>query len=121
MSTMSSDGTKVLAGSLYYAGNRGGAWVYDVLTGVQQTLTPQDYGSTSLRFGSQVALSRDGTKAVVASKDGSNNEGAAYVFRLSDGSWEQVFKLKAEDPQQQANFGAALAFDAGGSILFVGA
>jgi len=76
-------------------------------------------------FGQSVAISSDGTTAVV----GANNEdtspntdnGAAYVFIKSGSTWVQQAKLLASDAAGNDAFGESIAISADGNTVLVGA
>lgn len=88
------------------------------------------------QFGDQVALSGDcetlavgvpdhaGTAAGITTNEGgtsSPGSGAAYVFTIIDGRWEQVAFIKADNPNPGDRFGTSLALDFAGTNLVVGA
>src|SRR4051794_11654787 len=71
-------------------------------------------------FGFSVALS--GTTLVVGApgdSDGGSLAGAAYVFELQAGTWNQTAKLLAGDRRPSDQFGSAVAID--GNEIVVGA
>lgn len=82
-------------------------------------------GGTSDNFGYSVALSGDGTRALVgapADDVGINgNQGSAYLFNRSQTVWSQEFKLTAADGGGGDNFGWSVALSDGGSTVLVGA
>jgi hypothetical protein len=82
-------------------------------------------GDGSDRFGSSVALADNGTTALVgaAGDEDPNGDGAgsAYVFRRSGGTWVQQAKLAADDDDDPARFGGAVAVSSDGSTALVGA
>jgi len=85
----------------------------------QAELIASDGGMTDT-FGSSVAV--NGGTAVIGAplhKVGSNiQEGAAYVFAQSGGSWSQQAELTASDGVTMDNFGSSVAVS--GSTAFVG-
>ncbi len=87
-------------------------------------LAPGD-GDSRDEFGSTVALSADGTTALVGAKNDEdpNGEGAgsAYVFTLANGDWSQQTKLAAEDGDEGDWFGWSVALSADGTTALVGA
>ena len=65
--------------------------------------------------------SLDGTVTLIGARDATGNaysSGAAYVFRLADGTWSQEAKLVASDGASFAYFGYAV--DIAGDIAVVG-
>ena len=99
-------------GTAYVFGDTGGTWAQ------VQELTAGD-GTANDRFGSTVGLS--GAVAVVgapfADTGGNTNEGAAYVFEQSDGTWSQTQELTAPDGFAYLLYGKAVAASDGRIIV----
>ena len=77
-------------------------------------------------FGFSVALSADGTTALVGAPHVHGGGGAAYVFHVSDGgSWSSsdtpTAALTHTDPSESHQFGFDVALSADGTTAFVGA
>ncbi len=76
-------------------------------------------------LGSSVAVSRDGTTAIVGSEEddtpGGENAGSAYVFEQADGEWRQRAKLTAADGDGEDFFGSAVSVSDDGGTAIVGA
>jgi collagen type VII alpha len=128
--SMSSDGNTALVGSPYQGtgsdSQKGAVYVFTRSNGVwtqQQKLTASDAATSDL-FGWSVALSSDGSTAVVGaySEDTSpsSNNGAAYIFIFSGGTWTQQQKLLASDPASDDNFGGSVAISSDGNTALVG-
>ena len=128
---LSSDGTTALIGTDGEKGSNseeaGSAYVFDVSGGSwsqQAKLLPDD-GDNSDRFGYSVAVSSDGTTALVgACKDADPNgkwSGSAYVFDTSGGSWSQQAKLTPDDGDTDDAFGWSVALSGDGTTALVGA
>ena len=126
---VSTDGSTLLAGSPYSTVNgsqTGAAFVFS-RTGSAYTqiaeLSPTD-GMDSDGFGSAVALSADGSTALVTapfhSASSGPAQGAAYVFLLSAGSYAQTAELTAADGAEVDNFGSSAALSADGTIALIG-
>lgn len=120
------------------AANAGAVYVYSRSNGVwsQQAYLKAANTYANAYFGWSVAVSSDGsTVAVGAVGDASNatgingnggdhsaaDAGAAYVFVRSAGAWSQQAYVKASNTDAGDNFGAAVALNAGGDRLAVGA
>jgi hypothetical protein len=93
------------------------------LDGTQTTkLLPND-GDAEDRFGRSVAVSDDGSTAVVsASMDEDphgDDAGSAYVFERTDGTWSQQAKLVPSDGELQDRFGESVAMSADGNTILV--
>jgi len=122
---MSGDGTSALVGarradSAAYE-DTGGAYVFDGAGGewTQQAKLPMDGVDTNDLGGSSVALSNDGTTALV----GASNGDSAYVFDGTGGSWTQRDRLSPDDSLgfDTALFGAAVDLSRDGTTALVGA
>lgn len=76
------------------------------------------------QFGEAVAVSDDGTTAIVGAftdTDADGDEvGAAYVFTRDGDSWTQAAKLRPSDPGPLDKFGADVALSGDGSTALVG-
>ncbi|MGH8428131.1 MAG: FG-GAP repeat protein [Gammaproteobacteria bacterium] len=103
--------------------NQGAAYVFSESDGTwsqTQKLTASD-GAANDFFGHSVALV--GSTALVSAADatvnGNSNQGAAYVFSESDGTWSQTQKLTASDGAAGDVFGGSVAVS--GSTAVVGA
>jgi choice-of-anchor B domain-containing protein len=93
-----------------YSRNAAGAWTGGT------ALSPADVAEGD-GFGSSIAL---GSGFVVIGSSAQNeNTGAAYVFRLSNGTWNQEAKLSPEGLSAGALFGAAVT--ANEHMILVGA
>lgn len=110
------------AGKVYVYENTGNSWVQ------QAGLVAED-GDKSDGFGSAVALSDDGTTAVVGAFDdedpnggrNDNGAGSAYVFTRAGGSWTQQDKLVASDGEEEDSLGRSAAVSADGTTALIGA
>ncbi len=105
-------GSNALQGAAYVFVQSGGVWTQ------QAKLVAAD-GAASDRFGSSVALS--GTVALVGAYNktvGANaNQGAAYVFVQSGGTWTQQAKLVASDGAAGDILGASVALSGNTALL----
>ena len=76
-------------------------------------------------FGFSLKLNETGTVLIVGSPNndasGINNAGAAYIFKQTSGTWSQVSKLIASDLASASYFGTAVAINAAGTVVFIGA
>jgi MBG domain (YGX type)/Bacterial Ig-like domain (group 3)/FG-GAP repeat len=128
---LSADGTVALVGAPFHTVNNiahsGAVYVFQrnssgyTLTG---ELLPSD-GSANDGFGSSVALSTDGSVAVVgAESHGAKTvagAGAAYVFNRKASGFTQQAEITASDAAEGDAFGYAVALGANGSTIVVGA
>jgi hypothetical protein len=107
--------------------NSGAAYVFTRTAGVwtqQQKITALDAASNE-QFGISVALSADGNTAIIGAyaEDTSPNSdnGAAYVFTRTAGTWTQQQKLLASDRAAGDNFGGSVTLSADGNTALIGA
>ncbi len=130
---ISADGDTILAGSSLHFGlarSSGAVYVF-ARSGLEwmeeAELVPAD-GQRQDFFGSSVALSEDGTIALI----GADNEGhmgpfqfdgpgAAYLFVRVESGWIEQAKLTAPDPSLKARFGRSVALSADGGVALIGA
>lgn len=129
----SSNGDTVLVGApgsgVPYSGE-GGAWVF-TRSGSTWTEQAQLKGSEeiwisgepspapgSARFGASVALSSDGSTAVVGGPNNSELEGAAWVFTRSGSTWTQQAELRGFFIGG-VMFGESIALSSDGNTLLI--
>ncbi len=121
---LSADGDTLLLGAAGDHG-RGGAWVFarsgEAWTQQGEELTPGP-SFKEARFGWSVALSADGSTALIGGV-GSNFQGsAAWVFTRSGETWtQQGDPLEHEGPNGNEGFGISVALSDDGSNALVGA
>ncbi len=117
------------SGAVYVFGGNGAVWSQQAYLKASNT-GPYD------RFGSALALSRDGNTLAVGAyledggadgvggnqaDDSAVDAGAVYVFDRGGGLWSQQAYLKASNSQGGARFGAAVGLSTAGETLAVGA
>lgn len=90
----------------------------------QAKLVPDDSGSDDI-FGNTVAISNDGSTAIIGAVNDEDpngaDAGAAYVFSQANSGWQQQTKLTADDGTEQDYFGSAVAVSNDGSTAIFGA
>jgi hypothetical protein len=122
---LSGDGGTALIAGWNDSGNRGAVWAF-VRGGagwVQQgpKLTASDESGAGA-FGSALALSADGSTALVAAQDDAAGTGAMWTFARTGGSWAQVGpKLTVTDGSSPGGFGRSIGLSADGATAIVGA
>ncbi|HKC25034.1 MAG TPA: FG-GAP repeat protein, partial [Thermoanaerobaculia bacterium] len=77
-------------------------------------------GSSGAQQGFSVAISKDGSTALVGGPFDNANVGAAWVFVRQGGAWTQQHKLLASDSVGTAWQGASVALSADGNTAIVG-
>ncbi len=111
---ISGDVTLQNVGAAYVFRRESGTWILDA------KLVASD-GASDDNFGRSVAIS--GGYAVVGADgddDKGSSSGSAYVFeRTSDGTWEQISKLNAQNGYQYDAFGVSAAIS--GDYIIIGA
>jgi len=104
-------------GAAYVFTAEGGSWTQ------QSKLTPAD-GESTEEFGNAVAVSSDGTTALVGTADDTDPDGervgAGYIFAADSGSWTQQAKLDMDDADTSDNFVEAVALSSDGTTALVG-
>jgi FG-GAP-like repeat/FG-GAP repeat len=117
---LSADGNTALVGGPADNTNVGAVWIYTRSAGVwtQQTkLVSPDSGA---QFGNAVALSADGSTALVGGPGDNTNVGAAWVFTYGSGMWSQQAKLLASDAVGQALQGFSVSLSVDGNTAVIG-
>jgi len=119
---LSGDGTTAIVGGYNDDNGIGAAWVFTESGGTwtQQTeLVGSGYSGTPNQ-GISVALSADGTTAIVGGYNDDNFVGAAWVFTQSDGTWTQQTKLVGSGYSGHPRQGISVALSADGTTAIVG-
>ncbi len=127
---ISSDGNFAVVGAWGRTKGTGVAFTYGYSGGVwtqKAELNPSDLVAGE-QFGSAVAISSDGTTAVVGAeaKNGSPGQssrdvaGSVYVFTRSGSTWTQQAELRASDTAPGLRFGTAVSLSGDGNTLLVG-
>ena len=129
--SLSSDGTVALVGSprddinfdsdvgsaYIFTKNEGGEWIETA------KLTASDAMSND-QFGTSVAISGDGTTALIGSQFGDSeiqNSGSAYIFKNVNGEWIETAKLTASDAAERDRFGQSVSVSGDGKTAVIGA
>lgn len=88
-------------------------------------LTVSDADPSAYGFGNAVALSADGSRALVGAEGTSRNDlprvGAAYLFDRDGDTWTLRERLVADDGDDDDYFGTDVALSAEGHVSLVGA
>jgi hypothetical protein len=121
---LSGDGQTALIGGSSDNGGHGSAWAF-ARSGEEWTqqgpkLTPAGEVGEGY-FGVSVALSKDGSTAVIGGSGDSAYTGAAWIFARSGTTWSQQVKLTGAEEVGEGHFGYSVALSADGSTALVGA
>ena len=129
--TLSDDGTTAIVGvsddNEPNGEDGGSAYVFRRTDGEWREETKIAAGdpNTFVFFGESVAVSGDGTTAVVGANgdDDPNGDraGSAYVFRRADAGWRETRKLIAPDGDSRDLFGSSVSLSSDGTTAIVGA
>jgi PASTA domain-containing protein/List-Bact-rpt repeat protein/FG-GAP repeat protein len=128
----STDGTTIMVGCPSGTNVAGAAYVFHVAAESAWTTTSApsatltDGDTTQDDFGTSVALSADGTTAVIGAPGAHSRLGAAYVFHAPDASnWASASAPKATLPDLDSSFqdlaGESVAISPDGTTALVGA
>lgn len=120
------DGSEVLAGSSGYNSGTGRAYVFADTGGTWSQVAELRAGRQLYRtnFGAAVALSPDGSSALVGAPGFHGGSGAVYAFEPSAAGrtgWAQTQKYTPPDGNTGWEFGTSLALTPDDSTLVVGA
>jgi hypothetical protein len=121
---LSDDGDTVIVGGSADNGNKGAAWVF-TRSGTawnQQGAKLTGSGETGNgEFGSAVALSANGSTALVGGPKDDGGKGAAWVFTRSGGTWtQQGAKLTGAGEAGNGELGSAVALSGDGNTAVTG-
>jgi len=123
-SALSADGNTALIGDPLDNNNAGAAWPFVRTDGVWVQQGPKLVGSGAAGGAAQghsVALSGDGTTALVGASGDNNGTGAAWVFTRSSGAWSQQGTKIAASGTIGDEAGSAVAISSDGNTAVVGA
>ena len=121
---LSADGMTALIGDPSAAGGHGEAWVFtrDGTAWTRQVALSDPQEASFAHLGRSVALSGDGTTALVGGPGADEAAGAAWVFTESGGNWtQQGATLQLPDGVAGDHFGRSVALSSDGSTALIGA
>jgi hypothetical protein len=118
---LSGDGNTAVIGGDADSGT-GAAWVFTRGAGTwTQQGSKLTGGGTSVNFGTSVAVSSDGTTALIGDPGDNSGVGAIWPFIRSGSTFvHQGPKLVPTDATASAHVGSSVALSSGGSTAFVG-
>jgi hypothetical protein len=117
---LSADGRTMLVGGFRDRAVRGAAWVY-TRTGAgwqEQAKLTSPTTAPEASFGFSVALSHDGSAALLGGPGGKGGSGAAWLFRRTGAAWKQRAAWSGT-PGAGLGYGVALSPD--GTLAAIGA
>jgi lipocalin len=121
---LSADGQTALVGAPNDDNGAGAAWIFtrSGSTWTQQGEKLLGAGESGYdEFGASVALSADGSTAVIGGWLDNGDRGAVWIFTRSGSTWtQQGEKLTAPEEGESGYFGISVAVSADGSTILVG-
>jgi phosphodiesterase/alkaline phosphatase D-like protein len=122
---LSAEGDVALIGGPGDAGKVGAAWLFTLSgeTWSQQGTKLTGSGESGAgEFGRSVALSKQGTTALIGAPGDSSGVGAAWVFAASsEGAWsQQGGKLAGGEEEGEGRFGSSVALSSDGNTALLG-
>jgi hypothetical protein len=122
--SLSADGNTALIGGPGDNSTTGAAWVFTRAgaTWTQQGETLTGGGEIGEgKFGSSVALSGDGSTALIGGPGDNGGKGAAWVFTWTGSTWaQQGEKLTGTGETGEGEFGASVALSTDGNTVMIG-
>jgi Big-like domain-containing protein/FG-GAP repeat protein len=117
---LSADGNTALIGGDFDNAFDGAAWVFTRSGATWSQQGPKLTGAAGSNFGVSVALSSDGSTALIGATQG-GTAGSAYVFTRSASTWApQGPVLTPSDAVGNAGFGEAVALSGDGKTALIG-
>jgi len=121
--SLAGDGNTALIGAHRKSTSTGAAYLFTrsgTTWNQQQKLTASD-AATGDYFGYALAVSSDGSTALVGAYKKASFAGAAYVFTKNGASWSEQQKLTASDSASNTNFSWSLSLSSDGNTALIGA
>lgn len=120
---LAADGSTAVIGAMGHNFTQGGAYIFQRAHGVWSKtadLTPPGLQYED-SFGNAVAISADGSLAMVGEVGWQQFTGQVLVFQRTAAGWVTVATLAASDPAAYSHFGDSIAMDAAGNRAVIGA
>jgi hypothetical protein len=121
---LSSDGSTALIGGHSDDASKGAAWAFTRTNSVWSQQGAKLTGSGQVgaaSFGYSVALSAEGSTALIGGYGDATDKGAAWVFTRSGGTWsQQGAKLTGIGETGNGQFGDSVALSADGNTALIG-
>jgi hypothetical protein len=121
---ISSDGSRALVGAPGDSGYAGAAWSFARHGSTWVAAATKLVGAGEVgngHFGKSVALSGDGTTALVGARDDAEEQGAVWPFVLSGESFELQGEKISGAVEAESQFGSSVALSQDGNLALIGA
>jgi hypothetical protein len=121
---LSTDGATALIGAPGYNGSKGAAWVFTHSGSNWAEHGSKLMGSaesSASRFGASVALSGDGSTALVGARGNDARNGGAWVFADAGASWSEQGPMLTGAGEAGEEFGSGVALALDGNSALIGA
>ncbi|NIB44767.1 hypothetical protein HBA55_34625 [Pseudomaricurvus alkylphenolicus] len=104
------------SGAVYVFRKTGGSW------GITTKIPNVDPGDkTDTEYGYSVDIAKDGSVALIGSRDVDSGKGAVYTFIKDNGMWKHDVKLIASDGSSNYKFGVSCCIGSDGKSALIGA
>jgi len=118
---LSGDGTTALIGGISDRDDDGAAWVFSRSGSKWTQQGPKlRRGTFGARFGFSVALSRDGSTALIGGPINEGSKGVAWVFTRSGSSWSAQARITGGGQKGKAQFGRSVSLSGDGTTALIG-
>lgn len=119
----SADGSVVVAGAAGYGYDEGRAYVYQQAGGSwqQEAELVNAHPAYLTNLGASVALSSDGSTALVGAPGYRGGRGELFVFATGSSGWHERQRVVAPGTRTGSEFGAAVTLSSNGGTAVVGA
>ena len=120
--TLSADGHTALVAGIADSSYAGAVWVFTGSGSNFKQIAELTGGGESgaAQFGRGLALSSDGTTALISGPRDSGRTGAAWMFARSGSTWTQQAELKGSEEGGKGQFGGAAALSSSGNTALIG-
>jgi hypothetical protein len=120
---LTADGSTAIVGAQQHNFDRGGAYIFQRASGswsetADLTLPGLGYQAS---YGNAVAISADGSLAMVAEVGSHQLTGVVFIFAKTGTGWQTIGQLVAPDQATYSHFGDSISMDPAGNRVVIGA
>jgi hypothetical protein len=109
--SINSDGTVALIGAKNENYQIGAAYIYQNSTGTWKQMARLEGSAGNGQFGYSVALSSDGSVALIGANSENSDNGSAYIYRHINNIWTQIYEKTPDKTGGMLGFDVALNKD----------